>query len=791
MEINNPKFKVEKEDDFDIAGLLLSFLSHWKWFVIGVAVCVVLAVFKIVTTVPVYNMESAIYLNDDNTNSRNAFNLNDAANPMVAFKNYIDETEIEVLKSRNNLKKIVDSLKLTYTYTEKGLFRSKPLYRKNPVGASMDSASLAGLKAPIFIEVKSKDDNKFDISVETEFEENTEEKDFKDQTLPFSFDLSYGKVNLYLNPTDTLDGTEKIVIVSPKAAAKDLSERFNIEFAKNSEKIISVSFLTNSQQEGTDVIKALVDFYNKDIIEEKNQSAVQTEAFILDRLIMISNELKDVEDRLKEYREAHNVTNLLEQSRLNLTLKSDYELKKTEIEAQMRILEEIEKEVSKANSYETLPALINNNETMAQIIEDYNKKVNKLNRALMGGTADNPLVRTMQEELNRDKIRVLQNIKTSKESLSTERNSIRALENQSASQLASTPSVDKGFNEIFREQQVKVSIYTFLLQRREEIALQKTLATNTARLIDDPNGEYPVSPRKLLLLAAAILLGLIIPASIIFVRRILFPVFGDKEELERLTKVPVLGEICNSDDKEHREIVIGKNVSSAIAELFRLLRNNIAFTRAGQDSRVILITSSISGEGKTFITSNLAMTYALMGKKVVVVGLDLRSPMLAHSFGLSNNEGVTTYLTGQQEDLNKLIKKTDYSSNLSVLPAGPVPPNPNELLMSDRMKHMIETLREEYDYVLLDTAPIGLISDTFLITRFSDLQLYVSRANYTSKKCLRELDSAIASGKFSSVYIVLNGVDMAAGSYTYRRYGAYGGYGKKNAPYGYGYGKKN
>ena len=457
----------------------------------------------------------------------------------------------------------------------------------------------------------------------------------------------------------------------------------------------------------------------------------------------------------------------------------------------MRILEEIEKEVSKANSYETLPALINNNETMAQIIEDYNKKVNKLNRALMGGTADNPLVRTMQEELNRDKIRVLQNIKTSKESLSTERNSIRALENQSASQLASTPSVDKGFNEIFREQQVKVSIYTFLLQRREEIALQKTLATNTARLIDDPNGEYPVSPRKLLLLAAAILLGLIIPASIIFVRRILFPVFGDKEELERLTKVPVLGEICNSDDKEHREIVVGKNVSSAIAELFRLLRNNIAFTRAGQDSRVILITSSISGEGKTFITSNLAMTYALMGKKVVVVGLDLRSPMLAHSFGLSNNEGVTTYLTGQQEDLNKLIKKTDYSSNLSVLPAGPVPPNPNELLMSDRMKHMIETLREEYDYVLLDTAPIGLISDTFLITRFSDLQLYVSRANYTSKKCLRELDSAIASGKFSSVYIVLNGVDMAAGSYTYRRYGAYGGYGKKNAPYGYGYGKKN
>lgn len=789
MEKSTPKFKVEKEEEFDATGLFLSFLSHWKWFALSVAICIILAVFKIVTTVPVYNMEAAIYLNDDNTNSSTAFNLSQAANPMVAFKSYIDETEIEVLKSRNNLRQIVDSLKLTYSYTEKGFFRNKPLYKNNPVGASMDSASLAGLKEPIFIEVKSKDNNKFDISVETEFNEETEEKEFKDQSLPFSFDLSYGIVNLYLNPTDTLDGTEKIVIVSPKAAAKDLSERFNIEFAKKSEKIISVSFLTNVQQEGFDIIKALVDFYNKDIIEEKNQSAVQTEAFILDRLIMISDELKDVENRLKDYREANNVTNLIEQSRLNLTLKSDYELKKTEIETKMRILDEIEKEVSKANSFETLPALINDNTTMAEIIEEYNKKVGQLNRSLQGGTPDNPIVKSLQDELNRDKVRVLQNIKTSKDGLATERNSIRNLESRSASQLASTPSVDKGFNEIFREQQVKVSIYTFLLQRREEIALQKTLATNTARLIDDPNGEFPVSPRKLLLLAAAILLGLIIPAGIIFIRRILFPVFGDKEELERLTKVPVLGEICKSDEKEHKEIVVGKNVSSAIAELFRLLRNSIAFTRAGKDSKVILVTSSVSGEGKTFITSNLAMTYALMGKKVVVVGLDLRSPMLAHSFDLMNNEGVTTYLTGRQEDLNKLIKTTDYSANLSVLPAGPVPPNPNELLMSDRMTQMIETLRQDYDYVFLDTAPIGLISDTFLITRFSDIQLYVTRANYTSKKCLRELESAITTGKFSSVYIVLNGVDMAAGSYTYRRYGAYGGYGKKNAPYGYGYGK--
>lgn len=788
MEIKNPKFQVDKEEEFDTTGLLLAFLSHWKWFVLSTVICIILAVFKIITTVPAYNMEAAIYLKDDKTNSRNAFNLSEAAsNPMVAFKDYIDETELEVLKSRNNLKKIVDSLGLSYSYSEKGFFHNRPLYKNNPIGANIEYASLEKIKAPIFIEVKSKNDNKFDIRFETEYKDFKEENEFKDKSLPFSFDLSYGTINLYQNPKDTLDGTEKIVIVSPKMAAKSLSENFEIEFAKNSEKIINVTLRSDLQQKGSDIIKTLVDFYNKDIIEEKNLSAVQTEAFILDRLIMISDELKDVENRLKEYREANNVTNLMEQSRINLTLKSDYELKKTEIETKLRILEEIEKVVSKANNFETLPALINDNTTMAQIIEEYNKKVSQLNRSLQGATTDNPLVKAMQEELNRDKITVLQNIKTSKDGLTTERNSIRSLENQSASRLASTPSVDKGFNEIFREQQVKVSIYTFLLQRREEIALQKTLATNTARLIDDPSGEHPVSPRKKLLLAAAIIIGLLIPACIIFIRRLLFPVFSDKEDLKRITKVPVIGEICTSPDKNQKNIVVGENTSSSIAELFRLLRNNISFTRIGAECRVILVTSSISGEGKTFITSNLALTYALMGKKVVVVGLDLRNPMLAHSFGLSNVEGVTTYLTGQANDVSGLLKKVEYSPNLYILPAGPVPPNPNELLMSDRMEKMIDALRNDFDYVFLDTAPIGLVSDTFLITRYSDIQLYVTRANYTSAKCLKELQGAIDSGKLPAAYIVLNGVNMSASSYTYRRYGDYH---RKDTPYGYGHNRK-
>ncbi len=773
------------EEAFDTTGLLLAFLANWKWFALSVVVCLIAAFFYIAKQIPVYSVSSSIYLSQDNSSSRNAFSMDKAADPMVALKNYIDETELEVLKSRNNLIKIVDSLNLAYSYCREGTFRDVPLYNNNAIIAKLDSLSLRSLKAPISIEVSEADGGKYNVSVHTEYNDVDEDKDFEEVSLPLSIELSQGTVTLTQSPViSTMKGKEKITISNPRAVAAGLSRSMNIEFAKNSEKIICVSVNTDEPKRGVDIINALIEFYNRDIIEDKNRSAVQTEAFILDRLVMISGELRDVEDRLQAYRQAHNVTNMEAQAALNLNLKSGYDEQVAQVETEIGLIDEIERIVSTADTYETLPSVVSN-ATVSQIIEAYNKKVNNLNRTLEGSTSDNPLVTIMRDELSREKVRVLQNLASTRSSLVAQRNSLRNLESRSAGQLASTPTVDKGLNEIFREQQVKVNIYTFLLQRREEIALQKTLATNTARLIDDPTSEAPVSPRKMMIYVMAFLLGLAIPAFIIFMRRMLFPIFSDQEELERITSVPVLGEICVSDKASTQNFVVGQNVSTPIAELFRLLRNNISFTRSGIDSKVILVTSSVSGEGKTFTSTNLAMTYALMGKKVVVVGFDLRRPMLAHSFGFSNQKGVTTYLSGQETDVNKLLMQSHENPNLYILSAGPVPPNPNELLMSSNMDKLMAQLRDEFDYVILDTAPIGVISDTFLITRHTDLQLYVTRANFSTKSSLKVLHNAVKSGKFSSVYLILNGVNMSSNSYVYRRYGEYGHYG--NHTYGYGY----
>lgn len=788
------KNKTQTDDTFDVTGLLLNYLANWKWFVLSALVCLVAGYFYYKSQIPQYEVTASIYLNDDNSQTQNIFGSN-AVGSLVDVKSAIDDTELEMLKSRNNVVRIVDSLGLAYSYFSKASLRDNPLYQDNAIVASMDPKALKELSSTIEILVSKAGKDKYKIATTTYFKGIKEEKIVESTTLPTDVETPYGTVHLEKSRViNKFDYIEKIVISNPRWVAGAISGSLNIGFTRNSQKIIRISLLTDNIKKGTDIIRTMLDFYNQNIIEDKNRSAVQTEAFILDRLVMISNELKDVEERLLEYRSQHNVTtDINSQAAMNMSLKTGYEQELADADAELDILNEIERIVTITDTYQTLPTAFSNN-AINSIIETYNRKVSNLNRMLEGSTSDNPLVISMRDELSRDKARILQNIEAAKRNLSSRRQSITKLDNRSSGLLAAAPAIDKGLNEIFREQQVKVNIYTFLLQRREEIALQKTLATNTAQLIDNPSGYGPVSPKRMYILGIAFLIGLLIPAGIILLRRILFPVFADKDELERLTKVPVLGEVCIKEKGKSKgngnDIVIGENVSTPIAELFRLLRNGISFTQNGANNKVILVTSSISGEGKTFVASNLAMTYALTGKKTLVMGLDLRRPALSHRLGIHNRTGITTFLSGQSNDIESLISPTNENPNLFVLPAGPVPPNPNELMMSERMAQLIDYLRKNYDYIIIDSAPIGVISDSFLLMRYSDLQIFVTRAKYTSKHSLNLLHSAVAKGMMNNPYIVINAVDIASNSYSYRKYGYYSHYGHSKNVYGYGYTNK-
>lgn len=783
LDHNNSKTVEINEEAFDLTGLLLDYLSHWKWFLISAVAFLVGAYFYIATIVPTYKVDASLYLNKQDTQAGAA--TLDPNSQLVAMKTFIDETELEILKSRNNVIDIVDSLNMAYSYWRKGNFRDIPLYENNAIEAKLDSLSLLNLTAPIELTVSNAStEGKYDITAKTNFNGTPEDKHFENIKLPCNIELSQGTVTLSrVSHVPALEGTEKIIIRNRRAVAGQLAAALNISFADRASTIVRISLLTNLPREGIDVINTLVDLYNRQIIEDKNRSAMQTEAFILERLVMINDELRDVEQRLQDYRQAHNIADLSAQLNSSLSTKTASESQLADVEAQRQIISSIENVVAKADEYTALPSATSDN-ALNTVIESYNRKVSQLNRMMETQTADNPVVKSVQEELTREKSRILQNISSVKSGLNARRKNIVAIEGRSAGALSSVPTIDKGLQEIFREQQVKVNIYTFLLQKREEIALQKTLATPTARLIDDPVGGGPVSPNVFTIYMIALLLGLALPAAVIFLRRFFFPVFKDQEELQRLTQLPIIGEISNDYDNSE-PIVVGENVSTSIAELFRLLRNNIGFTKNGAEKKVILVTSSISGEGKTFVAVNLAMTYALTGKKVVVVGMDIRRPVLAHRFGFTNQYGITTFLSGQSNDISKLIYQSKENENLYILPAGPVPPNPNELLLSSNMTRLMEQLRHDFDYVIIDSAPIGLISDSFLIVPHTDIQLFVTRASYSTKSCLKVLHQAVKANKLSDPYIILNGVDMKSGSYTYRKYGHYS---HSNNTYGYAYG---
>lgn len=782
---NDPN--VAQEESFDLSGLMLSYLSNWKWFVISIVGCVLIAVIYAATVVPSYNVTASLYMRDDQFKQPGTFSM-DQVNPMAAFTGGIDETELEVLKSRNNLVKVVDSLNLCYSYAQKGFLRNTPLYLNNPVNASMDTAALADLQAPVDIKVIAEGDGLYTVKMRITNKTGKEKKTFEDVKLPATLSTPVGKLTLTATPfASDFDGTELINIQSPMARAKALSKSLSLDFAQNSEKIMRISMLTPIPAYGTAVINCMVAVYNENLVHDKNLSAVQTENFIHERLAMLSNEVKDVENRLQKYRQAHNITNIEAQTALNLQSKSQLEQELADIQAQSALLSEIERSIAGTDTYDVVPLMLDNAAINASL-EAYNTRVRNYYRLSDGVSKDSPMTQRLTEELKRDKVKIAAAIDNARKGLNARRRSVASLDRESRGELASTPAIDKGLQEIFREQQVKVNIYTFLLQRGEEIALQKTMAVNTARLIDNPTSDgIPVAPKKGLIYGLGFIFGLIIPAAVLFARRQLFPVFRDQNELERLTNIPFLGEICKDSDagKNGKNcIVVGEHVATPASELFRLLRNNISFTRAGKDAKVILITSCVSGEGKTFVAANLAATYALADKKVIVIGMDLRRPFLAHEMGLSNQRGITTYLSGNADSIKDLIVQSKINPNLYVLPAGPVPPSPNELLMSDRLDTMMTTLRDNYDYVIIDSAPIGMISDTFLITKYSDIQIYVTRANYSRRSSLKTLKDAVETGKFTAPFVILNGVDMSSASYTFRKYGRYG------HSYGYGYTKK-
>jgi capsular exopolysaccharide synthesis family protein len=414
------------------------------------------------------------------------------------------------------------------------------------------------------------------------------------------------------------------------------------------------------------------------------------------------------------------------------------------------------------------------------------------NRLLRSASEDNPSVSILTEEAETYYNSIKASLQSSKQQLTIRRNQLQAQKEKYASKISSAPSKERALADINRQQEVKAGLYLMLLQKREENAITLASSAYKGKVIEEPIVSGPVSPKKKMIFLVALIVGIVLPYAYYFIRNFFRFRVENREDIYRLTKVPLLGSVpfIKALDKGDRNVVVQENRNSVVVEVYRSIRSNLPFVLS-KDQNVILFTSTTSGEGKTCVASNLAASIAFAGKKVVIVGLDIRKPRLAGLFNLaSSDKGISNFFTRPADDyqyLESIIQKSDISPNLDIIAAGPIPPNPAELLEKENLETAINYLKKKYDYVLLDTAPIGLVSDTLSVGKVADATLFVVRANYTLKADLELVNSLAAENRLPNVNIILNAAKVESNSYTYKKYGyGYGyGYGRR---YGYGYG---
>ena len=556
-----------------------------------------------------------------------------------------------------------------------------------------------------------------------------------------------------------------------------------------------ISLKNSSLQRGQDFINQLLEMYNRNTNNDKNEIAQKTAEFIDERIGIISKELGSTEANLESFKRDAGITDLTSEAQIALAGNAEYEKKSVENRTQISLVNDLRKYL-RGNEYEVLPSNVGlQDAALIGAIERYNEMLIERKRLLRTSTENNPTIVNLDTSIRAMKANVQATLEGTLQGLMITKESLDREASRYSRRISNAPGQERAYVSIARQQEIKAGLYLMLLQKREENAIALAATANNAKIIDEAIADdIPISPKRSMIYLIALVLGIGIPVGIIYLVELTKFKIEGRADVEKLTSVPVVGDIPLTDEKNDKNgsIAVFENKNNLMSETFRNIRTNLQFM-LDNDQKVILVTSTVSGEGKSFVSSNLAISLSLLGKKVVIVGLDIRKPGLNKVFQLSNKErGITQYLSNPETDLMELVQLSDVNKNLFILPGGTVPPNPTELLARNDLDRAIETLKKHFDYVILDTAPIGMVTDTLLIGRIADLSVYVCRADYTHKAEYTLINELSFEKKLPNLCTVINGVDLKKRKYGYYygygKYGKHYGYGKRYG-YGYGYGQ--
>ena len=795
------KLGEQSEEQVNIQELLFRYLIHWPWFVVSIIICIACAWGYLRLTTPIYNITATVLIKDEKKGG--GANMSSELEKMgldgfVSSSNNVDN-EIEVLRSKSLAREVVNNLGLFVTYMDEDEFPSKELYHTSPVLVSLTHQEADKLPGRMEINMILQPTGALGVQI------TVGEKEYRKQfdKLPAVFPTDEGTVAFFAN-NDTLSAVrpENITkerhitafINRPFSVSKGYVNSLSIAPTSKTTSVVVISLENTNTRRGRDYINKLLEMYNINANNDKNEVAQKTAEFIDERIGIISKELGSTEQDLENFKRSAGITDLSSEAQIALTGNAEYEKKRVENQTQINLVMDLQRYM-KGNEYEVLPSNIGlQDAASAGAIDRYNQMLVERKRLLRTSTENNPTIINLDTSIRAMRTNVQATLDATLKGLQITKEDLAREASRYSRRINDAPTQERQFVSIARQQEIKSGLYLMLLQKREENAITLAATANNAKIIDEALADdNPISPKKTIVYLVALVLGVGLPVGVIYLIGLTKFKIEGRADVEKLTSLPVVGDIPLADEKTG-SIAVFENQNNLMSETFRNVRTNLQFMLEN-GKNVILVTSTISGEGKSFISANLAISLSLLGKKVVIVGLDIRKPGLNKVFNIPKNEhGITQYLTNTTANLMDFVQPSDINKNLFILPGGTVPPNPTELLARGGLEKAIETLKANFDYVILDTAPVGMVTDTLLIGRVADLSVYVCRADYTHKAEFTLINELAENNKLPNLCIAVNGLDLNSRKYGYYygygKYGKYYGYGKRYG-YGYGYGEKH
>ncbi len=785
-------FSMMGEKPIDYHKVLMKYFIHWKWFLLSIIIFLFFAVVVIFFSLPRYQVETSILFRDDQRGSTSEVSaFRDLG--MLHQKNNADN-EVEILKKTLIVEKVVRELGLHVSYTALkpmklftifGLDKAAPLISKRKV------KSLYGDESPIKVVMSNSDlNNLYDVVVLNVLVKSSGEMELIGK---------YADLDIYrvVRPNDSIihfpfgsleiirhsdqpshDQWVKVEVLNPQSVANGFLGSIEVELTSKTSSVADISLVCSNISLGRDFLQKYISIYNELGLSYNIELADQTAQLIDNHLVKLNNELSDVESQVQDYKQSQGLTDIASQANLYNAQLASVADKRMNIESQLAIVSSLNDFVQQITSHDQLiPA---NSGVQSAIlnsqIDGYNNLVIERNRLSRIASGTNQSMINLNSQIESMFSSVRTGLQNEKRNLEIQQRDIMDVYNQNRARISAIPRQERIYSDIKRQQNVKEELFLHLLQKKEEKYINMATVAPSSRIIDNIHVAGVVSPRKMIIIPIFFFIGLLIPFILIQLKSLLRYKISSKEDLEDLTLIPVLGEIPKLSGTENMRIK--ENCNDSFNEMVRLLRANLLFIIDSKDKKVINILSSMSGEGKTFVSINLAISLALLDKKVLLIDLDIRKPKLAKELGMEGKEGITLYLSGYLKK-EEIIRQSDLHPNLSVVTAGAIPPNPNELLARPNLDELIKEFKNEYDFILIDTAPVGMVSDGFLLNRLSDVNLYVVRSDYTPKKYIEDLNRHNRENRLDKLYFILNSVNLDAAEYRY-------GFGKKYA-YGYGY----